>query len=51
MWIDVDNMGGSTLEAMADGIDQASVLLLCLSEDYKMSPNCKAGKIQYQCKH
>ena len=44
-------MGGSTLEAMADGVDQASVVLICASEGYKLSPNARAGIIgsNYMC--
>ncbi|CAH1783289.1 unnamed protein product [Owenia fusiformis] len=40
-WIDVEQMGGSTLEAMAEAVEQASMVLLCFSEKYKDSPNCR----------
>jgi hypothetical protein len=43
VWIDVDQMCGSTLEAMASGIENASVVLICASENYKISPNCRTG--------
>lgn len=40
-WIDVHDMSGSTLEAMADAIEQASCVLICMTEKYKESPNCR----------
>ena len=44
VWIDVENIKGSTLEAMALGIEQAAVVVICASEKYKISPNCRTGK-------
>lgn len=41
VWIDLEQMGGSTLEAMAGAIDQSSVILFCFSQPYKESPNCR----------
>ena len=43
-WIDVDHMGGSTLEAMAAAVENAAVVLVCACEKYKLSPNCRTGK-------
>ena len=43
VWIDVEQMGGSTLEAMAGAVENAKVVLVCLSEKYKTSPNCRTG--------
>ena len=43
VWLDVDQMGGSTLEAMAGAVEEAAVVLIGLSEKYKMSPNCRTG--------
>ena len=36
-------MGGSTLEAMAGAVENAKVVLMCLSEQYKLSTNCRSG--------
>ena len=44
VWVDVDNMGGSTLDAMADAIENAQCVLMCVSERYKMSNNCRSGE-------
>ena len=42
--MDIDQMGGSTLQAMADAVEGADVVLICMSNKYKNSPNCRAGK-------
>lgn len=47
MWIDVERMGGSTLSAMAEAVENAAVVLICMSEKYKESPNCRLG----ECRH
>ncbi|CAD5115027.1 DgyrCDS4048 [Dimorphilus gyrociliatus] len=41
IWMDIENMGGSTLQAMAEAVEQSSIILLCISEKYKESPNCR----------
>ncbi|XP_070550084.1 uncharacterized protein [Ptychodera flava] len=41
VWIDVEYMGGSTLEAMAEAVENAAVVLVCASQKYKESPNCR----------
>ncbi|ELU05218.1 hypothetical protein CAPTEDRAFT_180933 [Capitella teleta] len=41
VWFDLEQMCGSTLEAMAAGIENSSVVLVCASEKYKVSPNCR----------
>lgn len=41
VWIDVERMGGSTLSAMAEAVENAAVVLICMSEKYKQSPNCR----------
>ncbi|XP_025080765.1 uncharacterized protein LOC112556198 isoform X2 [Pomacea canaliculata] len=41
VWIDYEQMGGSTLQAMAEAVENAAVVLLCMSEKYKQSPNCR----------
>merc|ERR1719285_751894 len=41
VWIDVDEMSGSTLEAMANAIEKSSVVIVLYSEAYKNSANCR----------
>ena len=43
VWMDIDEMGGSTLESMARAVENASVVLVCVSQKYKESPNCRSG--------
>ena len=43
VWMDIDEMGGSTLESMARAVENASVILVCVSQKYKESPNCRSG--------
>ena len=40
VWMDLEQMGGSTLETMAKAVEDSSVVLICVSERYKESPNC-----------
>ena len=35
---------GSILEAMAAAVEDAVVVLVCMTEKYKESPNCRTGK-------
>ena len=42
VWMDLEQMGGSTLEAMAKAVENASVVLVCVSQRYKESPNCRS---------
>jgi len=42
IWIDIQDMKGSTMEAMANAVEQASVVLLCITRKYKESPNCRS---------
>ncbi|XP_070182482.1 uncharacterized protein [Littorina saxatilis] len=41
VWIDYEQMGGSTLQAMAEAVENSAVVLVCMSEKYKESPNCR----------
>jgi hypothetical protein len=56
VWLDVEQMKGSTLEAskilyfhlnlnliyaVADAIERADMVLMCMSQKYKDSPNCR----------
>ena len=42
VWMDLEQMGGSTLETMAKAVENSSVVLVCVSERYKESPNCRS---------
>ena len=42
VWMDLEEMGGSTLETMAKAVENSSVVLICVSERYKESPNCRS---------
>ena len=44
VWIDTEQMVGCTLEAMASAVENAQVVLICASEKYKLSPNCRTGE-------
>ena len=44
VWIDIENMQGSTLAAMAKAVEDADIVLVCFSQRYKDSANCRAGK-------
>ena len=46
VWIDVQNMSGSTLESMAAAVENCSVFLMAISRKYLESPNCRSGRIQ-----
>ena len=39
----VTDAGGSVLEAMAEAVEKAAVVLVCLTQKYKESPNCRTG--------
>ncbi|XP_070535406.1 uncharacterized protein [Ptychodera flava] len=41
VWLDVEKMGGSLTESMAEAVDNASVVLICIAEAYYESPNCR----------
>ncbi|XP_041350494.1 uncharacterized protein LOC121369460 [Gigantopelta aegis] len=41
VWMDVEFMSGSTLEAMALAVEKAAVILICMTEKYKESPSCR----------
>ena len=42
VWLDRDEMHGSIVEAMAEAIEKSRFILICMSSNYKKSPNCKA---------
>ena len=41
VWIDIEKMQGSTVEAMADAVEDAAVMCYGISEAYKESTNCR----------
>jgi len=41
VWIDVESMSGSCLESMATAIDNSFCVLVCATEKYKSSNNCR----------
>lgn len=49
VWIDVTDMQGSTLEAMAQAVENAQCVLVCVTEKYRQSINCQA-EAQYAFK-
>lgn len=40
-WFDEDDMVGSTLESMAQAVEEAAVMIMCMSVSYKTSKNCQ----------
>jgi hypothetical protein len=41
VWIDLENMYGDTLDVMAKAVEQASCVLICMTEKYASSDNCQ----------
>lgn len=41
-WMDVEDMAHSTVEAMALAVENASAIIICYSQEYLRSPNCRA---------
>ena len=41
VWIDLENIHGSSLESMANAIEESSCILICMTERYKQSANCR----------
>ena len=44
VWIDREDLTGNTTDAMAQGIDDAAVVIVCMSQKYSESVNCKKGE-------
>jgi TIR domain len=42
VWLDLIEMRGSTLEAMADAVEKASAVIIFCSQKYRQSPNCRS---------
>lgn len=41
IWIDVEDIHGSSLESMANAIEKSACVLMCMTEKYKLSSNCR----------
>jgi len=46
VWLDTRKMSGNIIEAMSKAVDESHVVLVCVSEKYKLSKNC-ALEAQY----
>ncbi|CAF4799954.1 unnamed protein product, partial [Rotaria sp. Silwood2] len=42
IWLDQEQMHGSTIQAMANAVEGAEFILMCMSETYKRSANCQS---------
>ena len=42
VWMDLEQMSGSTLETRAKAVENAAVVLICVSQRYKECPNCRS---------
>lgn len=49
VWIDVNDIHGSSLDSMARAVENARVVLICVTEKYRQSLNCQA-EAQYAFK-
>lgn len=41
VWFDLEEMHGSILVAMAQGIESSDIILYCITEKYSQSPHCQ----------
>jgi hypothetical protein len=41
IWIDIESMKGSTVDAMSAAVEDAAVVVICISRAYKESANCR----------
>jgi hypothetical protein len=49
VWMDLENMYGSTIERMAEAIQNSQFILICMSQKYQSSPYCKTeGQYTYK---
>ncbi len=42
VWLDFENMYGSTLQSMAQAIESSTIILICMSNPYKQSAYCRS---------
>ena len=43
VWLDIYEISGYIMDDMAAGVENASILIICLSRKYKNSPNTRRG--------
>jgi hypothetical protein len=43
VWLDVDNINVGVLESMAQAVENSSIVLICMNEQYKQSYYCRLG--------
>lgn len=49
VWMDLENMYGSTIDRMAEAIQNSQLILVCMSLKYQTSPYCKTeGQYMYK---
>lgn len=41
IWLDENQMAGSLCQAMAQAVEKSKFVLMCMSETYKASENCR----------
>jgi hypothetical protein len=49
VWIDIDEIHGSSLDSMARAVETSEIILMCVTEKYRQSINCQA-EAQYAFK-
>ena len=42
VWIDLERMHGIMIQAMADAVEQSRCVIICMSDNYCVSPYCRA---------
>lgn len=42
VWIDVEEIHGSSLDSMARAVENAKCVLICVTEKYRQSLNCQS---------
>ena len=50
VWMDIENMHGSILDAMSSAIERSICIIMCMSHKYKESINCKLEAEYAHCK-
>ncbi|CAF4902251.1 unnamed protein product [Rotaria sp. Silwood1] len=51
IWIDLNNMYGPAMNAMADAVENSEFIILCMSDSYKRSTYCQAeAEYAFNCK-
>ncbi|CAF2350000.1 unnamed protein product [Rotaria sp. Silwood2] len=51
IWIDLNNMYGPAMSAMADAVENSEFVIMCMSDSYKRSTYCQAeAEYAFNCK-